>query len=189
MRTTIEGDSFGAKFIYRHSPAGDEIVVHHVKEVYTHADAKSGKKATETNGILFVGEKGKIFVSRSVKVSEPANIVADGSTRAVDDQLADRWVFSGVFGLREHALAGQDIRDDDVPFCRGDVRPARDGRHALCVGRRGQASTFADQATCAKCKAESQQTSNTPKQLSSWVSFNLTCSARRHGVSPIRSIS
>jgi predicted dehydrogenase len=73
-----KGDEFGAKFVYRGSPAGDEITVHHVKQVYERPDPKNpGKTVKETNGILFVGEKGKIFVSRSVKVSEPANILAE----------------------------------------------------------------------------------------------------------------
>lgn len=72
-----KGDQFGAKFVYRGSPAGDEITVHHVKDVHERTDAKTGKKVKETNGILFVGEKGKIFVSRSVKVSEPANILEE----------------------------------------------------------------------------------------------------------------
>lgn len=77
-----EGDEYGAKFIYRNSPAGDEIVVHHVHQVFEHDDAKTGKKVKETNGILFVGEKGKIFVSRSVKISQPESILATPLTDA-----------------------------------------------------------------------------------------------------------
>lgn len=46
---------YGAKLIYRGSPVGDEITVTHVKET---DQPKHG------NGILFIGDKGKIFVDR-----------------------------------------------------------------------------------------------------------------------------
>ncbi|QOV92499.1 Gfo/Idh/MocA family protein [Humisphaera borealis] len=73
-----EGDNYGVKLIYRGSPAGDEIVVHHVESITDAPDDKNpGKTKAQKNGIMFVGEKGRIFVSRSVKVSEPANILAE----------------------------------------------------------------------------------------------------------------
>lgn len=65
------GDKYGAKFVYRGSPAGDEIVVHHVNVVREGVNPKSGKESKETNGIRFVGEKGEIFVSRSAVISKP----------------------------------------------------------------------------------------------------------------------
>ena len=70
--------SYGAKLVYRGSPAGDEIVVHHVKTIPDVPDSKSpGKTKSEGNGILFVGEKGRLFVSRSVKISDPDGILKE----------------------------------------------------------------------------------------------------------------
>lgn len=68
--------SYGVKLIYRGSPAGDEIVVQHVQEIPNVPDAKNpGKTKSERNGIMFVGEKGRLFVNRSTKISDPAEIV------------------------------------------------------------------------------------------------------------------
>lgn len=70
--------SYGAKLIYRGSPAGSEIVVHHVQEIPNVPDAKNpGKTKTERNGILFIGEKGRLFVNRSTKISDPEGIVKE----------------------------------------------------------------------------------------------------------------
>ena len=74
-----EGQTYGAKLIYRGSPVGDEIVVTHKRVIYEYdrqVPAKDGQparteRAQETNGILFVGDKGKLFVNRSYIVSEP----------------------------------------------------------------------------------------------------------------------
>ncbi|HEX8916745.1 MAG TPA: Gfo/Idh/MocA family oxidoreductase [Humisphaera sp.] len=69
-------DQYGARLIYRGSPAGDEIVVHHVQTIMDAPDEKNpGKTVKQGNGILFVGEKGKIFVNRGQKVSDPAEIL------------------------------------------------------------------------------------------------------------------
>jgi predicted dehydrogenase len=81
------GDIYGARVIYRGSPAGDEIVVTHKQVVYEYdREVPAGKdkdgnatparteRASESNGILFIGEKGRIFVSRSMLVSEPDTI-------------------------------------------------------------------------------------------------------------------
>lgn len=69
-------DDYGVKFIYRGSPAGDEIVVEHVREIPGIPDAKKpGETKTERNGILFIGEEGKIFVNRSNKISMPEEIL------------------------------------------------------------------------------------------------------------------
>ncbi|MDB5296323.1 MAG: Myo-inositol 2-dehydrogenase [Phycisphaerales bacterium] len=69
---------YGAKFVYRGSPAGDEIVVTHVQKIpFEVPDKKNpGKMQQPGNGILFVGDKGKVFVSREMKVSEPGEILA-----------------------------------------------------------------------------------------------------------------
>jgi predicted dehydrogenase len=76
-----QGDEYGAKFIYRGSSVGDNIVVSHVKDVWEgdHKDARTGetRHTKETNGILFIGENGRIFVSRSMIVSEPDSILKE----------------------------------------------------------------------------------------------------------------
>ncbi|HEY2588601.1 MAG TPA: Gfo/Idh/MocA family oxidoreductase [Tepidisphaeraceae bacterium] len=73
-------DGYGAQFIYRGSPVGDEILVTHKHVVYEgegiDRKTKEKKKISETNGILFIGTEGKIFVNRSMIVSEPDSIVA-----------------------------------------------------------------------------------------------------------------
>jgi predicted dehydrogenase len=73
-----DGDSYGTKLVYRGSPAGDEIVVHHVKQIPDVPDPKSpGKTKSSGNGILFVGDKGRIYVDRSTKVSDPDGILKE----------------------------------------------------------------------------------------------------------------
>jgi predicted dehydrogenase len=92
---------FGAQVVYRGSPVGDEIVVTHVEKVYEYdtlepeqkrrnkattqpttepAQPPKPRHVTETNGILFIGEKGKLFVSRSTIRSEPESILAEPLT-------------------------------------------------------------------------------------------------------------
>jgi predicted dehydrogenase len=71
-------DGYGASFVYKHTPAGDDIVVTHVSQVYEYdAAGKSGKpeRKKENNGILFIGEGGKLFVNRGLLLSEPDSIV------------------------------------------------------------------------------------------------------------------
>jgi predicted dehydrogenase len=73
-----DSDEFGARLIYRGSPAGDEIVVHHVKSIPNAPDPKNPEKdAPQGNGILFVGEKGRLFVNRGTKVSNPESILKE----------------------------------------------------------------------------------------------------------------
>ena len=80
-----QGDEYGAKFIYKKTPVGDDIVCTHVHEVYkgprtiVSKDGKTTtrKDVTETNGILFIGDKGKIFVNREYAVSDPEGILAE----------------------------------------------------------------------------------------------------------------
>ena len=66
-----QGDSlYGTQLIYRGSPVGHEIRVHHAKM---------------RNGIRFVGERGEIFVNRGKKESTPKSILkeplGDGDSR------------------------------------------------------------------------------------------------------------
>jgi predicted dehydrogenase len=76
-----EDDLYGAKFIYRGSPVGDEITVTHVKDVWEGPtkDRKTGeiRNMMQTNGILFIGDKGRIFVNREMIASEPDSILKD----------------------------------------------------------------------------------------------------------------
>lgn len=67
---------YGAKFIYHKTPVGDNIVCTHVYEVYKGKDDK-GKDTVATNGILFIGEKGRIFVNRGYAVSDPEGILKE----------------------------------------------------------------------------------------------------------------
>jgi predicted dehydrogenase len=82
---------FGAKFIYKTTPVGDNVVVKHRHEVYTglktvvSKDGKSSKRevVTESNGILFIGEEGKIFVNRGYAISEPHDLLSPGNEPAM----------------------------------------------------------------------------------------------------------
>jgi predicted dehydrogenase len=83
-----KGDLYGVKLIYRGSPAGDEIVVTHTNNIEVNVVGPDGKveKRSEGNGVMFVGEKGKLFVNRGMLVSEPDSIVKQplsGSERKV----------------------------------------------------------------------------------------------------------
>jgi predicted dehydrogenase len=70
-------EMYGVELVYRGSPVGDEIVVKHEEFVFEHeVKTKEGKTETknEKNGILFIGEKGKLFVSRGDLITDPADI-------------------------------------------------------------------------------------------------------------------
>ncbi len=117
-----------AQVVYRGSPVGDEIVVTHVNKVYeydTLEPPKSKKKATtepgtqpqklttprhvvETNGILFIGEKGKLFVSRSDIRTDPESILAEPLTDS------DKKLFVSP-GQRENWL--DCIKSRALPIC------------------------------------------------------------------------
>jgi predicted dehydrogenase len=75
-----EQNGYGAQLVYRGSPVGDEILVTHKNVVYEGEGidprTKQKKQLRETNGILFIGTNGRIFVNRSMIVSEPESIVA-----------------------------------------------------------------------------------------------------------------
>ena len=86
-----ENDGHGAKFIYHSTPVGDNITVTHVNDVFTtertvtSKDGKTSKreKVTEKNGILFIGEKGQIFVNRSYAASVPEELYSPGEHKDV----------------------------------------------------------------------------------------------------------
>jgi len=96
-----EGDKFGAKVIYRGTRFGDDIPVTHVEVAYefdtlekmkqkattqntSPADIEVRKHIVDKNGILFVGEKGKLFVSRSRMILDSDTI--DRSPMTEKDQ-------------------------------------------------------------------------------------------------------
>ena len=80
-----ETDGHGASFLYKSTPVGDDIKVTHVDKVWegernvVSKDGKTSerKKVSESNGILFIGEKGRIFVNRGYAVSEPEEILKE----------------------------------------------------------------------------------------------------------------
>jgi len=118
---------YGAQVVYRGSPVGEEIVVTHVHKVYEYDTLEPEKKknsstqpttqpeklttprhVVEENGILFIGEKGKLFVSRSTIVSEPESILLEPLT-ATDQKL-----FVSP-GQRENWL--RCIKSRELPIC------------------------------------------------------------------------
>ena len=79
-----EGDKYGGKLIYRGSPVGEEIVVHHAEVVWTEPSANPPREGQgprgprrETNGIRFVGERGELFVNRGTIESKPGSVVKE----------------------------------------------------------------------------------------------------------------
>lgn len=75
-----ETDKYGAQIIYRGSPVGDEIVATHKEVVWDgpYTDRNGNlKHMRETNGILFIGEKGRLFVNRGVIFTDPADILKE----------------------------------------------------------------------------------------------------------------
>ncbi len=184
-----KGDKYGASYIYRGSPAGDEIKVTHVNHVYEYerpakkdapGKTAAGKEATaaqgaakdakgdakdvvaskgaakdakgaakdatavkgaaakggagkdgaeqeakpervrETNGILFIGEKGKLFVNRGTILSEPAGI-AKTTLAETDKKIADpkghrdNWL--RCIETRERPVADVEIGARSVTVC------------------------------------------------------------------------
>ncbi|HWE97414.1 MAG TPA: Gfo/Idh/MocA family oxidoreductase [Tepidisphaeraceae bacterium] len=109
-------DKFGARFIYRGSPVGDEIVCTHVEQVYegyktvVEKGSKEAKreKFKESNGILFIGEKGRIFVNRGVIISEPDDILK------TELSVGDKKLFKSP-GHRENWL--DCIKTRQKPIC------------------------------------------------------------------------
>ena len=95
-----EGDSHGASFLYKSTPAGDNVKVTHVNKVYEgertviSKDGKESKreKVSESNGILFIGDKGQIFVNRSYAVSEPEELYSPGNHMVKQTPHRDNWL-------------------------------------------------------------------------------------------------
>jgi predicted dehydrogenase len=124
--STNPDPKYGAQVVYRGSPVGDEIVVTHVHQVYeydtlepekkkpsTQPDAAPEKLTTprhvvETNGILFIGEKGKLFVNRGTILSDPESILAEPLT------ANDKKLFVSP-GHRENWL--HCIKSRELPVC------------------------------------------------------------------------
>jgi predicted dehydrogenase len=109
------GEQYGASLIYRGSPAGDEIKVTHVEHVYE-VDGldRKGKpeRRNETTGILFIGEKGELFVNRRAIVSNPDTILKE-PLRANDRVLPD------TKGHRENWLKCIETRER--PLCEVEI--------------------------------------------------------------------
>ena len=75
-----EHDEYGAQLIYRGSKVGDEILVTHKNVVWEgEVKGRNGqvRQVKESNGIQFIGTEGKIFVNRSMIVSEPDTILKE----------------------------------------------------------------------------------------------------------------
>jgi predicted dehydrogenase len=81
-----ETDGYGAQFIYRGSKMGDEILCTHKQTVYEGdgvdpkakgKDKGEKKHIKEGNGIQFFGTEGKLFVNRSIILTEPDGILRE----------------------------------------------------------------------------------------------------------------
>ncbi|HXE53124.1 MAG TPA: Gfo/Idh/MocA family oxidoreductase, partial [Tepidisphaeraceae bacterium] len=76
-----ENDKYGAQVIYKSTPVGDNVVVTHKEVVYKHQgkNRRTGEEQEirETNGILFIGENGKLFVNREKILSDPPEILKE----------------------------------------------------------------------------------------------------------------
>ena len=74
------GRQYGATVIYHHTPVGDNIPVIHKHGRLGGRGHRSKDQARwsickETNGLLFIGDKGRIFVNRGMILSEPDDIL------------------------------------------------------------------------------------------------------------------
>ena len=78
-----EGSKYGAKLIYRGTPVGEEVVVHHSEVIWEgpprpRRDGRPSDRppqpVRETNGIKFVGERGELFVNRGYMETRPDSI-------------------------------------------------------------------------------------------------------------------
>jgi hypothetical protein len=90
--------------VYRGSPAGDEIVVHHSEVVWD--------QPRKTNGIRFVGERGELFVDRSVMISKPDSIIKQPLS------VSEHKLYKSP-GHRENWM--QCVRDRRRPICDVEV--------------------------------------------------------------------
>ena len=74
-------EGYGAQFIYRGSPVGDDIKVTHVPVVWEgevlDPKTQQKKRMKESNGILFIGTNGRLFVNRSILSTDPEAILKE----------------------------------------------------------------------------------------------------------------
>jgi len=111
-------DGYGASFLYKSTPVGDNILVKHVNVVYEH-DAKdrqgNPQRRKEDNGILFIGDAGKMFVNRGMIVSEPEGIVKEfpDPERRVDHR--GNWLQS--IASRKRPICDVEIGARSVTVC------------------------------------------------------------------------
>ena len=74
-------EGYGAKVIYHHTPVGDDIPVIHKPVVWEgqtmNRKTKEMEQKQQSNGLQFIGEKGRIFVNREMIVSEPDEILKE----------------------------------------------------------------------------------------------------------------
>jgi predicted dehydrogenase len=117
------GDQYGASFIYRGSPAGDEIKVTHVEHVYEYdgVDRKGNpERRNETTGILFIGERGKLFVNRRAILSEPDTILKEPLTdkdRVLPDTKGHRENWLRCIATRERPLCDVEVGARSATVC------------------------------------------------------------------------
>lgn len=113
-----EDDGYGAQLIYRGSPVGDEILVTHKNVVYegegVDPKTKEKKQLKETNGILFIGTEGKIFVNRSMIISEPESIL-EGHKELAQVEHRQNWL--DCIKTRQKPICDVEIGARSVTVC------------------------------------------------------------------------
>ena len=111
-------DGYGATLLYKKTPVGDDIVVTHVKQVYEYEGVdKDGKpqQKRESNGILFIGENGKLFVNRGVLISEPDSIVKEFPADPKRPGHHQNWL--DCIASRQRPIADVEIGARSVTAC------------------------------------------------------------------------
>jgi predicted dehydrogenase len=111
-------DGYGAQLIYRGSPVGDEILVTHKNVVYEgegiDPKTKEKKRIRETNGIQFIGTEGKIFVNRSMILSEPDSII-EGHKELAQVEHRQNWL--DCIKTRQKPICDVEIGARSVTVC------------------------------------------------------------------------
>ena len=116
-----EGDEYGASFIYNTTPVGDNIKVTHVNKVYegeatvVEKGKTVRKQVKESNGILFIGEKGQIFVNRGYAVSEPGELYSPGEHSLKQTEHRENWL--DCIKTREKPICDVAIGAGSVTIC------------------------------------------------------------------------
>jgi len=98
-----QGALYGAKLIYAKTPVGDNIVV-------THVERFEDPKVRDNNGILFIGEKGQIFVNRGRAITLP-----DGKKFTNDTSDSDKVHLAKSPGHHQNWL--DCIKSRQKPIC------------------------------------------------------------------------